>query len=42
MSPTSDNIDVYIISLAKFLRTGTNPSLNANVKKTISNIDISQ
>lgn len=39
--PTSDNIDEYITSLQTFLRVGTNPSLNSNVKKAVSKIDIS-
>lgn len=42
MLPSSDNIDEYITNLATLLRTGTNPSLNSNVKEAFSNINTSQ
>lgn len=41
MLPIPDNIDEYVTCLEKYLKDGNIPSLNANVKKAVFNINVS-
>lgn len=40
--PTLETFDTYMVNLSSFLKTGNVPSLTENVKKAVSNLDISQ
>lgn len=39
--PTIETIDKYVVNLATLINTSTDPSLTANIKKAVSNLDFS-